>query len=99
MPGTIDGALEAWPALMADRTAVDGVALDGEPSVSRTEKWLYWRAALADGSRVAVDISARKVADGAPVKAVIAVNHSGLDSADVIASWRARWKGLLTQLA
>ncbi len=98
VPGTIDDALEAWLTTMAGRTQLDGVALDGEPSVSRTEKWRYWRVGLVDGSRVSVTISARKVADGAPPKAAVGVNHAGLDSAEAGEAWRPWWKELLADV-
>lgn len=95
LPGTIDDALDAWLAAVDGVDAVAGVELSGEPAVTRTEKWRYWRVGLADGSRVSLDITARKVAQGAPPKAVLAVNHGGLESPEAGEPVRAWWKELL----
>lgn len=54
LPGTMDEVLDYWAAqLPADPAAAtfDGIEFAGRPSVSRTEKWRYWRVSLADGSR------------------------------------------------
>lgn len=95
LPGTIDDALAAWLAVAGDVDAVAGRRLSGEPAVTRTEKWRYWRVGFADGSRVSVDITARKVAQGAPPKAALSVNHGGLESPEAGEPVRAWWKALL----
>ena len=87
--GSLDELLERWLGAVADLDEHDGVALVGEPSVRSTEKWRYWRAKLADGSAVNVDISADRVA----------VQHAGLDSAADRDRWRPYWKSLLSSLA
>src|SRR5690606_20274454 len=87
--GSLDELLRRWLDAVAGRTEFDGVGLAGEPSVRSTEKWRYWRARLADGSSVNVDISADR----------IAVQHAGLGSADERERWRPFWKSLLSTLA
>lgn len=88
--GTLDDALAMWIDVMAGRDDVDGVALVGEPGVSRSDKWRYWRCALADGSRVTVTIGGK--GEG---KAAITVAQQKLDSAEDQQRWRAWWKGVL----
>lgn len=95
--GSLDETIERWLTLVGDRTEFDGVDLDGEPRVSSTEKWRYWKANLADGSAVSVDVSRKKVADGAPEKCVLAVQHSKVGTREAGEHWRAFWKTLLAE--
>lgn len=87
--GSLDELLEKWLAAVEGRDDFEGVALAGEPRVSSTAKWRYWRAKLEDGSSVNVDVSADR----------IAVQHAGLGSADEGERWRPYWKTLLSSLA
>ncbi|WP_313407491.1 hypothetical protein [Aeromicrobium sp.] len=86
--GSLDELLQRWLDAVAGRTEFDGVELAGEPSARSTEKWRYWRAKLADGSAVNVDISADR----------IAVQHAGLTSAEDRERWRPFWKSQLSSL-
>ena len=58
--------------------------------MSVTPKRHYWRAALADGSAVAIAVEA-KGAD----KTLIAVSHEKLSDGGASARWRAFWKAEL----
>lgn len=88
--GDKDATLRAWLEVIGPRQEFGGVPLDGEVSTSSTERWRYWRAPLADGSRVAVNIT-----DKTPGKASIGLVHSKLDSAEALEHWRPIWKDLL----
>ena len=94
--GSLDDALAGWAALVAGATGFDGVAFDGEPRVTRTETWRYWRVALADGSRLAIAIGAKP---GATPKCGVAVNHDGIATPAAAARWKAYWKEFLQRLA
>lgn len=102
LPGTMDEVLERWaarPAAVSDH-AFDGVAFAGEPSVSRTEKWRYWRAALADGSRVTVTIADKPGGAsraGGPA-AALAVTSGKLPTREAAARWKAFWRAYLAEL-
>ena len=71
LPGDPAQVLAAVETLMAGRTGLGGVDFAEEPTTSGTEKWQYWRAKLADGTRVTATIGAkaptrdRKQAEGA----------------------------------
>lgn len=93
LPTDRDGAVAAWRERVGDLTEFRNVPLDGEPSESRTEKWSYWRARLADGSRIAVNAT-----DKQPGKAVLSIEHGGLTSAEEGEQWRAYWKALLKEV-
>jgi len=86
--GSLDELLEKWLAVVSGRDEFDGVALAAEPRTRSTEKWRYWRAKLADGSSVNVDVSADRVA----------VQHAALGSAEDRERWRPFWKKLLGEL-
>jgi hypothetical protein len=92
--GTADDLLTRWAALMAGDP---GVAYADPPSTSTTEKWRYWRARLADGSRVSVNITAKDAAGGAG-RCTVAVAHAGLASPGDVEGWRAFWKDRLREL-
>lgn len=46
LTGTLDDALQAWLEVVGGAQAFNGVALAGEPRVSASEKYRYWRARL-----------------------------------------------------
>jgi len=91
LPGPIDDALKAWQRLVRGRAEFDGVPLAAKPTVSKTEKWRYWRASLEDGSKVTVTIGAKP--DG---KAQLAINHDKLAGKRGVVRWKAYWKGVLS---
>ena len=91
--GDKDTALQAWMAVVAGRDEFGGVPVEAEPSTSSSEKWRYWRAPLADGTRVTVNFS-----DKAGGKASVGLAHTKLDSAEAIEFWRPVWKELLGRL-
>lgn len=91
--GTMDSAREAWAALNAERAEYAGVVAEGEPRLTESDKWRYWRVDLDDGSKVSVMFSEKPGG-----KTAVAVNHDKLGSADAIADAKAFWKPLLQQL-
>lgn len=91
--GTMDEARERWVQLMTGREELSGVGITGEPSLTESEKWRYWRCGLDDGSRIALDIY-QKSAD----KAVLGVQHSKLESLEAVEYWRSFWKAELKNL-
>jgi hypothetical protein len=103
LSGDMDAVLDRWVAhLPSDAAAVtfDGIELAGEPSVSRTEKWRYWRASLADGSRVTVTISDKPGgtgASGGPLS-TLTVTSSKLASLEEAARWKTFWRAYLIRL-
>jgi hypothetical protein len=92
--GTLDEALAAWQRWVLNRREFDGVALAGEPRISSTDKWRYWRADLADGSKLALAISAKPAG-----KSQLAMEHSGLPDASAADLRKKFWKELLAAVA
>ena len=89
----MDDALAAWIALVDGRSSLLDLDIVGEPSTSATEKWRYWRCALADSSRV--DVTANEPRPG---KSRLAVEHSQLSSPEAVVDSKAYWKALLSEL-
>ena len=89
----LDSALTAWREAVERAERSGGIVPDGLPQVSVSDAWRYWRAALADGSRVTVSIS-MKTQD----KANVAVSHDRLPDREAVERWKAYWKGLLGTL-
>jgi hypothetical protein len=54
--GSMDTVLARWQAAMEGGGQFAAIFITRGPEVSRTDKWRYWRCALADGSRVSVGI-------------------------------------------
>lgn len=103
LPGTMDEVLGRWlAALPADpgTPTFDGVELAGAPRVSRTGKWRYWRAELADGSHVTVTIGEKPggaARAGGPAS-TLAVTSSKLASPEQAARWKIYWRTYLAGL-
>ncbi len=102
LPGTMDEVLDRWIARVAagPGCGFDGVDFAGEPSASRTEKWRYWRVALADGSRVTVTISDKPggTTPAAGPASVLAVTSGRLRTRDDGARWKSYWRAYLAEL-
>jgi len=97
VPGTMDEALDRWLSLLpagAGAQAFDGVPFAEEPSISRTEKWRYWRVRLADGTKVTAYVSAKAGAE----TSLLGVETGGLTGRAAISRWRAFWKAYLARL-
>jgi hypothetical protein len=90
--GDLDGALQWWLDAVDGVEAFSDVPVSSGPEISRTEKWRYWRAGLADGSRVTVHIYQKT-----PGKASLGIMHEKLESTDQIEHWRTWWKGFLRE--
>ena len=103
LPGDMDAALDRWVAGLPEggtAAAFDGVPFAGESSISRTEKWRYWRVALADGTRVTVTISDKPggaAIAGGPA-ALLAVTSSKLPTRGDSDRWKAFWRRYLAGL-
>ena len=90
MTGDMDIALQWWLDAVDGGEEFSGIAITSGPDVNKTEKWRYWRAGLADGSRVNVNIYEK-----APDKSGLGIQHEKLESTDHIEHWRAFWKQFL----
>ncbi|GAA1712526.1 hypothetical protein [Propioniferax innocua] len=93
MPSDMDATLAAVDAVAAGRDELAGIPLAGEPRTSATEKWRYWRADLADGSKITINIQNKT--NG---KSVAAVNHDGLASNEHSDELKAWWRAFLTEI-
>ncbi|MGG5751914.1 hypothetical protein ACQ3I4_04740 [Zafaria sp. Z1313] len=91
--GSMDEARTAWGDLVSGLEDFGGVPLDQDATLSESEKWRYWRAPLADGSRVSLDIYEK-----APGRSSMGINHTKLGSPEAVEHWRSTWKGLLGRL-
>jgi hypothetical protein len=97
--GGMDEVLARWQALVEGRAEFDGVPIDGEPSVSETDNWRYWRVSLADGTKINVDISEKKSSANQDKKSRIAARHEKLPDSDSVARWKAYWKEFIQGVA
>ncbi|MCI4010119.1 hypothetical protein [Brevibacterium sp. ZH18] len=85
--------------------SMNGVDLDGEPRTSETPKRSFWRANLADGSKIeaaaeskAAPKSGSKSDSKSGEKSVLVVTASKLMSAEALEDWRAFLKDLIKQV-
>jgi hypothetical protein len=89
---TVDGApgevRDRWDALMTAQRR-ERLGLE-EPSLSDTATWSYWRAAVSDGSRVAVSITAKD-----PGRSTLGIEHKGIGTAEERTAWKDAWKQVL----
>jgi hypothetical protein len=101
-PGTMEEVLERWLRHLpvGAGASFDGVEFAGEPAVSRTDKWRYWRVTLADRSRVTVTITDRP---GGPARrggpaSTLAVTSGRLPTRDDSLRWKTFWRAYLDGL-
>jgi len=87
LAGDMDAALQWWLNAVEGLEAFSSIAITSGPAVNKTDNWRYWRADLADGSRVNVNIYEK-----AARKSSLGIQHEKLESADQIEHWRAYWK-------
>ena len=95
LPGTMDRVREAWDEFMtADRRQELGLE---EPSLTDTATWRYWRAAVQDGTRLSVNITARTTGSENPAAArsTLGIEHKGLETAEARDAWKTTWKRTL----
>ncbi len=91
--GGLDDVLASWKELVAGKSEFDGVDLSGEPAVTESENWRYWRTGLADGSRISVVIGKK---DGG--KSQLAVNHEKLPDKEAIDRWKQYWRSFIADV-
>lgn len=89
LPGAPDAVREQWDAFMtAARREELGIE---QPGLSDTPSWRYWRAAVSDGSRLSVNITAKDER-----RSTLGIEHKGLESAEAREVWKTAWKTILT---
>lgn len=92
LPGDMDEVLRLWSARVEGVSELNGSKIVGEPRVSQTEKWRYWRCNLENKSIVSVNIQTKTSGD----MSMIAVNQDRLPSEEAAESTRFYWKKFLT---
>ncbi len=93
LPGDLDQVLRTWIGAVGRASGFDGLAFDGEPKVSKTEDWRYWRVDLKDGTKVTAVIG-RKGSN----KTTLTIDHEKLPDSASVERWKEFWKGYLGQL-
>lgn len=88
--GDMDAALATWSESMDGIRDIDGVDIIGEPRITQTDKWRYWKVDLADGSKLNVNIQTKPSGD----KSTVSINHDKLSTADDVERLRTYWKSL-----
>lgn len=94
LPGTMGTIYKAWLDYMKGKESLNDVPYEQAPTTSETEKWRYWRVALADGSKPVITITQK-----ATGKVHLAVNHDKLNDTDAVAAWKTYWKGCFKDFA
>lgn len=103
VPGDMDTVRAAWHDFMtAQRRGELGL---GEPRLSDSASWRYWRADVTDGTTASVNITTKSVtittktdpagAVSAP-RSTLGIEHKGIETADGRDVWKAAWKQALT---
>lgn len=92
--GGMDEVLDAWAALVGDVRQYSGMKVVGEPRISKTDKWRYWRCNLEDGSTLSVNIQEKPGGE----KSIISVNQDKLPSEDKLEDIRGYWRGFIADL-
>lgn len=89
VPGDPDAVRARWDAFMTPQRREE-LGLE-EPRLTDTATWRYWRAAVDDGTRVSVNITAADTG-----RSALGLEHKGLATADGREVWKTAWKRTLT---
>ncbi|HUQ84788.1 MAG TPA: hypothetical protein VM077_00545 [Candidatus Limnocylindrales bacterium] len=92
LEGTMDGALMRWEALVKDKSEFNKVKIKGEPRISSTDRWRYWKVDLEDDSKINVDISEKGKG-----KIGLSVTHYKLPDKKATDKWKEYWREFLTK--
>ena len=96
VPGDLDAVRDRWAAFMTPARR-EQLGLE-EPRLSDTATWRYWRAAVADGSRISVNITAKSSPAGCTStepRSTLGIEHKGLETATGRDAWKAAWSRTL----
>lgn len=85
----LEGALKRWIIAIEHLALFNNTQLLGEPSISRSERWRYWRANFSDGTKVTVNIGLKGE------KISLAVDHSLAPSRESLETWKSFWRQIL----
>lgn len=92
--GNMDDALKLWTEYVKNKVEFNDVSFTGEPRISQTEKWRYWKINLEDGSAISVNFNDKPGGE----KANIGVNHDKISTEEARNEWKAYWKKFLNNL-
>lgn len=95
LPGTMAEAMARWQQLVDGSTEFNGVAIDGTPATSHTDKRQHWGCRLVDGTRISADVDTYSTPLG---KANLTITHQRLPAAEAAAEWKAFWKTTLEKI-
>lgn len=93
LEGTMDSVLKQWEELIRGKAEFNKVKIKGEPRISVTDKWRYWKVDLVDGSKINVDISEKESG-----KTGLSVTHFKLKDKESADKWKVYWKELLGKI-
>lgn len=92
LPGDPDAVRARWDSFMTPQRREE-LGLQ-EPTLTDTATWSYWRAAVSDGTRLSVNITAKDEA-----RSTLGIEHKGIETADGREAWKAAWKRTLTDFS
>lgn len=92
VPANLDIALQQWRQVVQTQSNFNGRTATGEPRISESEKWRYWRVGLEDGTAVSVDIGRKGE------KSSLTVNHRKIQDPEQVPVWQDYWRSLLAIL-
>jgi hypothetical protein len=90
VPGEPPAVRDRWHEFMTESRR-DDLGLE-EPSLSDTAKWSYWRAAVSDGTRLSVNVTAKDAG-----RCTLGIEHKGIETADGRTAWKDAWKRVLAE--
>lgn len=96
LPGEFDALWQRWQEFMRDADSDSVSAREGDPTVSATDTWRYWRASFADGSRTVVNFRAKSAESP---RTVMQVQQDKIVQEHEVVAWRSYWKGKLAEFA
>ncbi|MDW7739029.1 MAG: hypothetical protein SCJ97_03080 [Bacillota bacterium] len=93
LTGSMDQVFGQWLSFIDGIKKFNNLSMIGNPRISETEKWRYWRVNLSDGSQLAVSVNNK-----AKGKSLLTVTHSKLPDEESSETWKKYWKDFIQKV-
>lgn len=90
LPGDLDQVFDIWLDAARNANEFNSIPLAGEPAISKSDKWRYWRVDLQDGSKVTVTVGPKSAE-----KSTLTLQNEKLKDQDAIEQWKTFWKNYM----
>lgn len=90
--GNIDAVFDEWCEHVKEKTSFNDVDFVGEPRVTKTDNWRYYRIDLSDGTKVTLSVAI--ITD---TTSALSLTHERIKSVQEMHEWKSYWQSVFNQ--